>query len=528
MAAEPARAPDPTLVFASPGPPPDAPAGPAPPAAEDTRIGSVLKDTYHVLRKLGEGGMGAVYLAEHRSIRKKVAVKVLGSAYSQRPELAERFLREARAAAMIDSPHVIEIHDFGTTPDGAAFFVMEYLHGEDLGDLARREGALPWPRAKAIVLQICSALEAAHDKGVVHRDMKPENCFHLERGDIIKVLDFGIAKVASDEADGGRSLTRTGMIFGTPEYMSPEQAQGAPHDHRVDIYATGVILFQLITGQLPFAADNFMGLLNKHMFEAPPRPSSVYPAAQFPREVEAIVLKALQKDPALRFQSMAEFAAAITAVGTGAAPVTVVDEPLRARPRPGEAVGYRDAPTMIAAPRPEPTARRRWLAPIAIAAVAAGVTAAVLAGGGDDPPKTPIAAATNPELLPIDPPRAEPPALLPVADPPAPQPQPVPPVSLQINTGTVVATVLDGDGRVLGTTDVGVSVPRGAEPIALVLRADGYQDLPLEVTPDRDQTIDRAGALRKRPAGKPDKAPTKSTPTPTKKPPDNSDLMPLD
>jgi hypothetical protein len=156
------------------------------------------------------------------------------------------------------------------------------------------------------------------------------------------------------------------------------------------------------------------------------------------------------------------------------------------------------------------------------------VTAAVLAGGGDDPPKTPIAAATNPELLPIDPPRAEPPALLPVADPPAPQPQPVPPVSLQINTGTVVATVLDGDGRVLGTTDVGVSVPRGAEPIALVLRADGYQDLPLEVTPDRDQTIDRAGALRKRPAGKPDKAPTKSTPTPTKKPPDNSDLMPLD
>jgi serine/threonine protein kinase len=124
---------------------------------EDTRIGSVLKDTYRVLRKLGEGGMGAVYLAEHRSIRKKVAVKVLGSAYSQRPELSERFLREARAAAMIDSPHVIEIHDFGTTPDGAAFFVMEYLQGEDLSrPAARREGALPWPRARAIVLQICA------------------------------------------------------------------------------------------------------------------------------------------------------------------------------------------------------------------------------------------------------------------------------------------------------------------------------------------------------------------------------------
>jgi serine/threonine protein kinase len=537
---EPARPPDPTLVLLSRGTP--APASPrehsAPQpeasaetsgAAPDPRIGSVLKDTYQVLRKLGEGGMGSVYLAEHRSIRKKVAIKVLGSEYVQRPELAERFLREARAAAMIESPNVIEIHDFGTTPDGAAFFVMEYLHGEDLADLTSREGALPWPRTRAIILQICSALQAAHDRGIVHRDMKPGNCFRLERGEveIIKVLDFGIAKVATDDPDGGRSLTRTGMIFGTPEYMSPEQAMGAAHDHRVDIYATGVILYQLVTGELPFHADNFMGLLNKHMFEAPPRPSAINPSAAIPAGVEAIILKALQKDRTLRFQTMAEFAAAVAAIGTGAPPVVVVPEKLPQPPRPGELVAFREADT---APAPSPTTPIRWRLPLVVGLLVATGTALALLLGADEPeaPTPPATVATNPDLLPPDPPRPQNPTLLPLPNqPPTPpaDPPPVPKVSLQIRTGTIVATVLDGEGRELGTTAApeGVAVPRGATKIPLVLRADGYQDLRIEVVPDRDQALDRA--LRRKPptkATKPD-----PTPPPTKKPPGNSDLMPL-
>ena len=539
---EPARPPDPTLVLLSRGPPGPAPpreaSAPQPAAAaapsDDPRIGSVLKDTYVVLRKLGEGGMGGVYLAEHRSIRKKVAIKVLGSDYVQRPELSERFLREARAAAMIESPNVIEIHDFGTTPDGAAFFVMEYLHGEDLHDLLAREGALPWPRARAIVLQICSALQAAHDRGIVHRDMKPGNCFHLERGDIIKVLDFGIAKVATDDPDGGRSLTRTGMIFGTPEYMSPEQAQGAAHDHRVDIYATGVILFQLVTGELPFHADNFMGLLNKHMFEAPPRPSDINPEARLPADLEAVILKALQKDRALRFQTMAEFAAAIAAVGSGALPVRVVPERLPQPPKPGEAVAYRESPTaalLTAAPSRAPDAPRRWWLPVLVGVLVAAITGVALTLGDDDTEAAiPAVVATplHPELLPLDPPRPANPTLLPLPTTPTPPtpPPPVPKVSLQIRTGPVVATVLDADGRALGTTDTpgGVAVPQGSAKIPLVLRADGYQDLRLEVVPDHDQVLDRARALKKKPAPRPPKAGPKP---PTKKNPGNSDLMPL-
>ena len=519
---------------------------------EDPRIGALLKDTYRVLRKLGEGGMGSVYLAEHVSIRKKVAIKVLGSAYMHRPELSERFLREARAAAMIESEHVIEIHDFGTTPDGAAFFVMEYLQGEDLAHVLTREGALPWTRVRPIMLQLCAALQAAHERGIYHRDVKPDNCYRLDRpggGDTIKVLDFGIAKVLTDEADGGKQLTQTGMIFGTPDYMSPEQAQGAPHDHRVDVYATGVILFELVTGQRPFHADTFMGLLNKHMFEPPPRPSTVDPKLHIAPEIEAIILKALQKDPALRFQSMAEFAAAVDAVGTGAAPVTVVVEKLQRPPAPGQSVGFRGEPS--------PAARRRWLGPLLGAVVAAGVMATFLALGDDAPaaaarkgrqaaklagtganpellPPGPAAPVVGTELLPLGP-------AAPVVGPellPLPPVAPVPQVSLKIHTGPVTAEIRDAQGRRLGsTTDpAGVRLPRGDAAIDLILHADGHDDLALRVVPDRDQELDRSAELRPRAPGPANQRPRKKdrpTPTqpapvtPTKKDPGSPDLMPL-
>jgi len=247
------------------------------PVAEESLIGQVLVERYHLLDQLGAGGMGTVYLAEHVTIGKRLAIKVLSREFAHKKELVERFLQEARAASMIAHENVVEITDFGRTPDESVFFVMEHLSGEDLSATIAREGPLPWSRVKPIALQICMALEAAHAKGVIHRDMKPENCFRIARSsnqDFIKVLDFGIAKISNEDVTGAnKGLTKTGMIFGTPEYMSPEQAQGMRVDHRADIYAVGVILYECLTGKTPFTSDTFMGVLTQHMFEAPKAPS---------------------------------------------------------------------------------------------------------------------------------------------------------------------------------------------------------------------------------------------------------------
>ncbi|PCC67688.1 serine/threonine-protein kinase [Nannocystis exedens] len=412
------------------------PAAPDPGSARtDRRIGDLLKGTYTLERLLGAGGMGSVYLAQHALIRKKVAIKILAPEYALKPELKERFLREARAAAAIDHDGVIEIHDFGETADGAAFFVMEYLEGEDLAAVIQREAPLPWPRARGIAVQICRALQAAHDRGIVHRDMKPGNCFRLDRDgrDVVKVLDFGIAKLQNPDEGVGQALTRTGMIFGTPEYMSPEQAQGLHHDHRVDIYAVGVILFELLTGKPPFIADTFMGLLNKHMFDAPPRPRDVAPRADIPAAAEAVVLKALQKDPDLRFQTMDELAAALAAVDAGVAP-EIVPEPLKAKPARGAPMQFRsaDAPprptlpetTAPAFPAPFAPPRRRWnlalVAGLAGAAVAAGALVLFTQQDPSDSaeetgPKEHAPVTSSPELLPLPPPAPAPPS-----PPPAP------------------------------------------------------------------------------------------------------------
>jgi len=216
---------------------------PTPPPVRDIS-GTLLLDRYRLLKKLGEGGMGTVYLAEHVTIKKRCAIKLLNPEYAHKEELVQRFLQEARAASMIAHENVVEITDFGAAPNGSVFFVMEMLVGEDLSDTIKREAPMPWSRVAPMALQICRALGAAHSKGIVHRDMKPENCFRVDRhgnADFIKVLDFGIAKVTSDDPDGtGGRLTSTGMIFGTPTYMSPEQAQGQRVDLRSDIYALGV------------------------------------------------------------------------------------------------------------------------------------------------------------------------------------------------------------------------------------------------------------------------------------------------
>jgi len=286
------------------------------PGTEDPLLGRVLSERYRILRKLGEGGMGVVYLAEHVVIEKKIALKVLFPDLTRRADLVQRFIQEAKSASRIGHENVIDITDFGQSPEGYVFLAMEYLSGQDLGQVLKSAGPMGWPRAQPILVQIGKALRAAHEGGIIHRDMKPENIFVTPRDDgreFIKVLDFGIAKVMGLEEDAPR-LTRTGMIFGTPEYMSPEQAQGQHVDHRVDIYAVGCIMYQILTGTVPFQAETFMGILSKHMMEAPEPPRKRNPAID--PGVEAIILKAMEKDPAKRYQSMRDFVTALVPQGS--------------------------------------------------------------------------------------------------------------------------------------------------------------------------------------------------------------------
>jgi tRNA A-37 threonylcarbamoyl transferase component Bud32 len=265
-------------------------------------------DRYRIIRRIGEGGMGIVYEAEHIVIEKKVALKVLRDDFSNRPEVVERFKQEAKAASRIGNEHIVDISDFGVTPNGASYFVMEMLDGEDLANVLSRDGTLPVTRAADILAQCCRALSAAHAKGIVHRDMKPENIFLCARDgrpDFVKIVDFGIAKMSDIDTPGepGRKLTKTGMIFGTPEYMSSEQAAGKPLDHRVDIYALGVIFYEMLTGRVPFVGDTFMGILTQHMFESPPPLTTVNPNVNVSPAIEAFIGRALAKEADDRFPS---------------------------------------------------------------------------------------------------------------------------------------------------------------------------------------------------------------------------------
>jgi len=488
--------PTPDVAPTDPG---DVAAGPA-----DLQPGTMLKGCYRIERRLGAGGMGTVYLARHLEIDKRVAIKILGPESVHRPQLKERFLREARATASIDDEHVIAIHDFGSSPDGVVFFVMEYLQGVDLAEVIKHHAPLGWPRARDITVQICGALAAAHAKGVVHRDMKPANVFRMDRSgaEFIKVLDFGLAKVIRPEKSLGEGLTHTGMLFGTPEYMSPEQAQGDRADHRVDIYALGVILFEMLTGQLPFRSDTFMGMLHKHMFDPPPRPSDVAPHAKIPAAAEAVVLKALQKDPALRFQTMTEMADALAAADTGVAPV-VVREKLRTPPPRGAATAFRTAED-LRLPR-----RRGWWV-VAAGLASAGLTALALASTlPTDPADDPVAI----ELHTPEPDERAPivGVIKPLATPPAHAAR----VILRFDTGGVAARIYDEHETMLGDTSSpdGLPLPHDGQPHALSLRAAGYQDLHLVVVPDHDQSVP-APLLRSHKSRPTPKPPIKPEPAP--------------
>ena len=311
-----------TLETAEPSSPVDSNAA----ANSATVVGSVVGGRYYVRRLIGEGGMGRVYEAEHIDIGKRVALKILHPAYSQTPDLVERLRREARAASKISHPNVVDVTDSGTTPDGAFFFVMEYLEGIELGELIYREGKLDVARSLHIGSQIARAIQAAHEVNVIHRDLKPENVLILTRDgqkDYVKVLDFGIAKSGKDadienekdtNGDLRRRLTSPGMTMGTPEYMAPEQAAGRPADPRSDVYAVGGLVYEMLSGKPPYEGQNFMEILHKKATSMPASLTGM--RDDVPPELEKIVMRAMARDADDRQRSMDEFGRELTALAT--------------------------------------------------------------------------------------------------------------------------------------------------------------------------------------------------------------------
>ncbi|HEY5282036.1 MAG TPA: serine/threonine-protein kinase, partial [Polyangia bacterium] len=332
----------------------------------DPLVGNTLADRYEIIRRIGEGGMGAVYEARHSIIGKRVAIKVLLEKFLENEELIARLLQEARLASSIGHQNIVDVTDFGTTRDGRAFVVMEYLEGEPLSELIMRDAPLPVERSLAIVKQVASALGAAHSKGIVHRDVKPENAYLVRRGelDFVKVVDFGVSKAVRTQEDAGsewQRLTRTGAVLGTPLFMSPEQAAGNDDvDERADIWATALILYECLTGELPFRGSNYLGVIAQIQNKEIQPPSVLRPELGIPAAVDRVVMRGLEKDRTRRYQHMAGFEQDMDRLLAGALDVALDD-----------AAG--------AQPRPTPRPLSRWPWHLAVAAVLAlGIGSAVV------------------------------------------------------------------------------------------------------------------------------------------------------
>jgi len=292
---------------------------------KDPFIGrEILGGQFRVLEKVGTGGMGSVYKASQPAMNRMVAIKILHPKLAGRKDLTSRFRREARAMSQLTHPNTAKVFMYGEAEeDGSLYIVMEMLEGKNLNQTVRKEGPMPVERAIPILIQVCGALQEAHDLGIVHRDLKPENIFLSKQGGIVdypKVLDFGLAKVTERQMQPGSViLTQEGMVFGTPEFMSPEQAQGRILDARSDIYSLAVILYEVLTGKLPFSARTPMEYIQKHVMEPAIPLNERVPERKFPKGLEDVLARALKKKPDERFQSAAEFGEALRPYGGAAA-----------------------------------------------------------------------------------------------------------------------------------------------------------------------------------------------------------------
>jgi serine/threonine-protein kinase len=450
---------------------------------DDPLVGIVLAGRYVVKGRIGEGGMGLVYEGLHRDIDKRVAIKVLRDDLSRRPEVVARFRQEAKSASRIGHENIVDISDFGETTRGASYFIMEFLDGEDLANVLGRDVTVDADRACAIVLQCCRALSATHAKGIVHRDIKPENIFLTTRDgieDFVKIVDFGIAKMSDIETEGapGRKLTKTGMIFGTPEYMSPEQAAGKELDHRVDVYALGIILYECLSGRVPFEGDTFMGVLTQHLFSELPAIDELNPNAKVSPELETVIRKALAKDPDDRYQDTEELAEAISCALDGHLSRATVKTP-------PSAFGPPSRGSLDPVPRRK-TSRWVWAATVSAAAAAlAWVSLGPLSGPGSE------AEASEP------PPESSPAVEIVEADEPFLDDgqSPLTFVNVHVATDPAGATILlDNGSEACAATPCTVEAERGS---TLVLRAKlGKRRGRTAITPSPHPSL----ATRRRPS----------------------------
>ena len=506
---------------------------PAPPRA--SLIGRTLGKNYRVVEPIGAGGMGVVYLVEHTSLRKRFAAKVLATELAMNAEARARFEVEAHAVSQLEHDNIINVIDYGATEDGLVFMVMEYLKGRTLQ--ARIDQApLGRDELLGVMLQVCHALGCAHEAGIVHRDMKPDNIFLNERTrgrpPLVKVLDFGISKARDVSLRDGR-ITKQGQVLGSPEYMSPEAARGDEVDGRADIYAVGIMLYELVTGQVPFRSENYLKVLQQHISQKPASPRTLVP--DLSEAMERLILKALAKHPDGRHQSMEELEADLLAAmpeeaarvlnprhpsggswiltpPTGVPTTTArpPTDPDSAAAEPGTpvpaAVEPPAAPAAAPAPTPAPTAapRRRWLVRAGIAAAIALALAAIGLRGRDD--ESPPVRTETPVKTPAPAPAVAP-APTPAPAPPAPAPDPVPApapaaatVSFRVDSTPRGATV-SLNGKVLGRTPVSIEVKRARKTGQLKVALPGHTSVARRVDLSRavDLNIALARATRSQP-----------------------------
>ena len=468
--------------------------------AKDPFEGRLLVGRYRMLRRVGTGGFGAVYEAEDTKIHKRVAVKVLARDLVGDASMVSRFHKEAEAASKVGHENIIDITDFDRSSDGHYFLVMEFLDGVDLGAIIRNGEKISLSRVLGIMIQVCRGLNMAHEMGIVHRDLKPGNIFLTTRGsiaDFVKLLDFGITKFTEIDDDGSR-LTRTGQIIGTPMYMSPEQALGEEEiDHRADIYSLGVILYELVTGQPPFTAVNYLGIIAQHASDPPTPPSKVRPDLAIPSEVEAIILKALAKRPDDRYPSLVEMEEALVHSLAG------VD--------PAIAVGYNPGgvPPSILTTHTRLSQRRlssgRSMPLWVIFSIAAlvGLGGALVASFTRKPPTQQPAAAPDMGAWRVAIPAS---GAGRGATPPSGPDGGVPDngvsasnahdqkiggekVRISVETTPPGARVTAADGASLGVTPFVLTLDRGEERVALIFKKSGYNRARHTVAPVKDRTI---------------------------------------